>query len=141
MNGGEWGSASLSYAELLITGHADGTLKFYDASSVNLHILYKMKTSKLFEKPKLRANATSDELDDPFAIDQITLCSESRLLCVAGASSQVSSNTALHCSDVVIAWCDVAAMCCVPAAPLPHASNTISCHLPHSTFKGYFIPL
>lgn len=33
VQGGEWSSATLSYAELIITGHADGTVIFWDASS------------------------------------------------------------------------------------------------------------
>ncbi|RWS07834.1 syntaxin-binding protein 5-like isoform X9, partial [Dinothrombium tinctorium] len=92
INGGEWGTATLSYPEVIVTGHADGTLKFWDASSVNLHMLYKLKTSKLFLKPKTRptASGSKDELDDdPFAIEQISFCPESRMLCVAGAASHV----------------------------------------------------
>ncbi|XP_053208518.1 syntaxin-binding protein 5-like [Panonychus citri] len=95
INGGEWGTATPSYPEIIITGHADGTVKFWDTSSVNLHILYKMKTSKLFQKPRNRpnenssANESTESPDDPFAIDQIKFCPESRLLCVAGASSHI----------------------------------------------------
>lgn len=57
-----------------------------------------MKTSKLFDKPKARPPGPGEdangaqlaaELDDPFAIDHIALCSESRLLCIAGACAQV----------------------------------------------------
>lgn len=43
--------------------------------------------SKLFDKPKLRNE--QDQNEDPLAIDHIAICSESRLLAVAGASSQV----------------------------------------------------
>ncbi|XP_015795856.1 syntaxin-binding protein 5-like isoform X2 [Tetranychus urticae] len=93
VNGGEWGTATPSYPEIIITGHADGTVKFWDTSSVNLHILYKMKTSKLFQKPRSRPNdpggESAESTEDPFAIDQIAFCPESRLLCVAGASSHV----------------------------------------------------
>lgn len=50
-------------------------------------ILYKLKTAKVFEKPK---NSHSDSgNDNPFAIHHIYLCSESRRLCVAGAVGQV----------------------------------------------------
>ncbi|XP_074605595.1 syntaxin-binding protein tomosyn [Brevipalpus obovatus] len=82
INGGEWGTAPPCYPEIIITGHADGSLKFWDASSVNLHILYKLKTSKLFPKP-------NHPSDDPFAIEQIAFCPDSRLLCIAGASSHM----------------------------------------------------
>ncbi|KAK7471573.1 hypothetical protein BaRGS_00035801 [Batillaria attramentaria] len=83
IKGGQWGTTTVSYPEIMITGHADGSLKFWDASSVSLQILYKLKTAKMFEKPK-RSGEGQDE--DPFAIQMIYLCPESRLLCVAGAT-------------------------------------------------------
>lgn len=65
-------------------------------STVNLQVLYKLKTAKLFEKPRLRnptgsnqQENTNNESDDPFAIEQVSFCPESRYLAVAGASSQV----------------------------------------------------
>ncbi|KAL8621917.1 hypothetical protein ACOMHN_046121 [Nucella lapillus] len=83
VKGGQWGTSTVSYPEIMITGHADGSLKFWDASSVSLQILYKLKTAKIFDKPK-RGSESQD--DDPFAIQIIFLCPESRRLCVAGAS-------------------------------------------------------
>ncbi|XP_076308345.1 syntaxin-binding protein 5-like isoform X1 [Tachypleus tridentatus] len=87
ISGGEWGTGSDNYSELIITGHADGSLKFWDASSVSLQFLYKLKSSKIFEQPK--TENTDYQEDEPFAIEQIFLCSESRILCIAGASSHV----------------------------------------------------
>lgn len=72
---------------LIIIRHADGSVKFWDASAGTLQILYKLKTSKVFEKPKARSLDGTD--DGPFAIEVISLCPESRKLCVAGASSHV----------------------------------------------------
>lgn len=102
--------------------HADGSIKFWDASSVNMQVLYKMKTAKLFEKPRMSIsvpppttappastgsssapgssagdanktgnnnNGTENHSEDPFAIDHITFNAESRILCIAGGSSQV----------------------------------------------------
>ena len=63
--------------------HADGSVKFWDASMLNLQVLYKLKTAKLFDKSRCRG-AEMD--DDPFAIQHIHLCLESRLLVVAGSS-------------------------------------------------------
>ncbi|XP_068228736.1 syntaxin-binding protein 5 isoform X3 [Palaemon carinicauda] len=85
ISGGEWGS-SCSYAEMIITGHADGTVKFWDASSVSLQVLYKLKTAKVFEKPRTRS---IDGDEDPFAIQHLFLCPESRLFCIAGATAHV----------------------------------------------------
>ncbi|CAG5117349.1 unnamed protein product, partial [Candidula unifasciata] len=81
IKGGSWGARGTSYPEIIITGHADGSLKFWDASSVTLQFLYKLKTAKVFEKPK---RLSQDKEDDPFAIQMIFLCLESRMLCVAG---------------------------------------------------------
>lgn len=71
-----------------MSSHADGSIKFWDASAGTLQVLYKLKTSKIFEKPRSRSVDGSSE-DDPFAIQLISLCPESRKLCIAGASSYV----------------------------------------------------
>ena len=65
----------------LLYRHADGSVKFWDASVATLQVLYKVKTAKVFEKSKCRL---PDSDDDPFAIQHIQLCLESRLLVVAG---------------------------------------------------------
>lgn len=82
--------------------------------TVNLQFLYKLKTAKLFEKPKNNvipssssttnpqstkdANSQSSqttnggpngETDDLFAIDYIVFNAEKRALCVAGITSHV----------------------------------------------------
>ncbi|XP_046984431.1 syntaxin-binding protein 5 isoform X1 [Schistocerca americana] len=87
LSGGEWSTTSCSYYEIILTGHADGSIKFWDASAGTLQVLYKLKTAKVFEKPKSKSVDGAD--DDPFAIQLISLCPESRKLCVAGASSHV----------------------------------------------------
>ncbi|XP_023311106.1 syntaxin-binding protein 5 isoform X2 [Anoplophora glabripennis] len=86
ISGGTWPAQACTYAEVIMTGHADGSIKFWDASAGTLQVLYKLKTAKVFEKPKSRS---LDSEDDPFAIEIISLCPESRKLCVAGASSHV----------------------------------------------------
>lgn len=50
-------------------------------------MLYKLKTAKIFEKPQSRSIDGAE--DDPFSIQLISLCPESRKLAVAGASSYV----------------------------------------------------
>lgn len=57
INGGEWGQPMQSYPELVLTGHADGTVKFWDMSSVNFDLISKIKTSKLFERPTKLPNS------------------------------------------------------------------------------------
>lgn len=57
INGGEWGQSMQSYPELVLTGHADGTIKFWDMSGVNFDLISKIKTSRLFERPNKPPNA------------------------------------------------------------------------------------
>lgn len=56
--GGEWGQPLQSYPELVLTGHADGTIKFWDMSGVTFDLISKIKTSRLFEKPEMLPNST-----------------------------------------------------------------------------------
>lgn len=87
LSGGEWSPVSCSYSEIIITGHQDGTLKFWDASAGTLQILYKLKTAKIFDKPRTKSLDGSE--DEPLAVQLVYLCSESRRLCIAGASGHV----------------------------------------------------
>ncbi|XP_076289674.1 syntaxin-binding protein tomosyn isoform X9 [Lasioglossum baleicum] len=86
ISGGEWSSSSSSYNEIIVTGHADGSIKFWDASAGSLQVLYKLKTAKLFEKGRTRS---IDSEDDPLAIQLIFLCPESRKLAIAGSGKHV----------------------------------------------------
>ncbi|CAA9995551.1 unnamed protein product [Nesidiocoris tenuis] len=67
--------------------HSDGSIKFWDASCGTLQVLYKLKTSKVFERPTPKSQDGSD--DDPFAVQHLSLCPESRKMCVAGAAGYV----------------------------------------------------
>ncbi|XP_076162097.1 syntaxin-binding protein tomosyn isoform X2 [Ptiloglossa arizonensis] len=86
ISGGEWSSSSSSYNEIIVTGHADGSIKFWDASAGTLQVLYKLKTAKLFEKGRTRS---IDSEEDPLAIQLIFLCPESRKLAIAGSGRHV----------------------------------------------------
>ncbi|KAJ8672943.1 hypothetical protein QAD02_004204, partial [Eretmocerus hayati] len=87
LSGGEWSPNSSSYSEIILTGHADGSIKFWDASAGTLQVLYKLKTAKLFEKNRNRSSVDNDE--DPLAIQLIFLCPESRKLAIAGAGRHI----------------------------------------------------
>ncbi|XP_042598957.1 syntaxin-binding protein 5-like isoform X2 [Cyprinus carpio] len=91
ISGGNWGQGTLSFSEIIITGHADGSIKFWDASALMLQVLYKLKTAKVFEKPHGKEEKSSTEIvdEDPFAIQILSWCPESRVLCVAGVSAHV----------------------------------------------------
>uniref|UniRef100_A0A4W5MEW0 Syntaxin binding protein 5a (tomosyn) n=1 Tax=Hucho hucho TaxID=62062 RepID=A0A4W5MEW0_9TELE len=92
ISGGNWGLGTQSYPEIIITGHADGTVKFWDASAIMLQVLYKLKTAKVFEKSrnnKEEKQNTEIVDEDPFAIQIMAWCPESRMLCVAGVSANL----------------------------------------------------
>ncbi|XP_051997857.1 syntaxin-binding protein 5-like isoform X7 [Xyrauchen texanus] len=91
LSGGTWTVGSQAYPEIIITGHADGSIKFWDATAITLQMLYKLKTSKVFEKPKTGEVGRGAELveDDPFAIQMISWCPQSRIFCVVGISTHV----------------------------------------------------
>ncbi|XP_025150210.1 syntaxin-binding protein 5 isoform X8 [Bubalus bubalis] len=91
INGGNWGLGAQSYSEIIITGHADGSIKFWDASAITLQVLYKLKTSKVFEKSRNKDEKPNTDIvdEDPYAIQIISWCPESRMLCIAGVSAHV----------------------------------------------------
>uniref|UniRef100_A0A6J0UYZ0 Syntaxin-binding protein 5 isoform X7 n=1 Tax=Pogona vitticeps TaxID=103695 RepID=A0A6J0UYZ0_9SAUR len=91
INGGNWGLVTQSYPEIIITGHADGSIKFWDASAITLQVLYKLKTAKVFEKSRNKDDRPSTDIvdEDPYAIQIISWCAESRMLCIAGVSAHV----------------------------------------------------
>ncbi|CAK6966021.1 syntaxin-binding protein 5 [Scomber scombrus] len=91
ISGGNWGQGTQSYPEIIITGHADGSIKFWDASALMLQVLYKLKTAKVFERARGKEEKPNTEIveEDPFAIQTLSWCPESRMLCVAGVSAHV----------------------------------------------------
>uniref|UniRef100_A0A8C3TV93 Syntaxin-binding protein 5-like n=1 Tax=Catharus ustulatus TaxID=91951 RepID=A0A8C3TV93_CATUS len=89
--GGAWNLGAQTFPEIIITGHADGSVKFWDASAITLQMLYKLKTSKVFEKQKVGEGKATAEIveEDPFAVQMMYWCPESRIFCVAGVSAYV----------------------------------------------------
>ncbi|KAJ3613092.1 hypothetical protein NHX12_019348 [Muraenolepis orangiensis] len=81
ISGGNWGQGAQSYPEIVITGHAD----------VMLQVLYKLKTAKVFERARGKDDKPGGELaeEDPFAVQTVAWCPESRTLCVAGVSAHL----------------------------------------------------
>nr|XP_014351738.1 PREDICTED: syntaxin-binding protein 5 [Latimeria chalumnae] len=91
VSGGNWGLGTQSYPEMIITGHADGSVKFWDGSAIMLQVLYKLKTSKVFEKSRNKEDKQNTDIvdEDPYAIQIISWCPESRILCIAGVSAHI----------------------------------------------------
>ncbi|PWA21797.1 hypothetical protein CCH79_00018878, partial [Gambusia affinis] len=93
--------------DLLLTGHEDGTVRFWDASGVCLYPLYKLSTAAVFNAdadlndnmsqsaegdwPPFRKVGCFDPYsDDPrFGIQKIHLCKYSGYLTVAGTAGQI----------------------------------------------------
>ncbi|KAM9709510.1 syntaxin-binding protein 5-like isoform 10-T10 [Menidia menidia] len=90
ITGGTWTLGSHTYPEIIITGHADGSVKFWDASAITLQMLYKLKTSKVFEKPKQGEGRAAELVDeDPYAVQMVSWCPQSRIFCVVGISAHI----------------------------------------------------
>lgn len=58
---------------------------------VMLQVLYKLKTAKVFDRNRSKEDKGSADAsdEDPFAIQIMAWCPESRMLCVAGVSANV----------------------------------------------------
>jgi len=56
-----------------------------------LQVLYKLKTAKVFDRNRSKEDKGSTEVsdEDPFAIQIMAWCPESRMLCVAEVSANV----------------------------------------------------
>uniref|UniRef100_A0A3B3S1I2 Syntaxin-binding protein 5-like n=1 Tax=Paramormyrops kingsleyae TaxID=1676925 RepID=A0A3B3S1I2_9TELE len=68
--------------------HADGSVKFWDASAMTLKMLYMVKTCKVFEKPKAAEGRGSEVMEeDPYVVQSVIWCPHSQLLCVVGFSA------------------------------------------------------
>uniref|UniRef100_A0A3P9N291 Syntaxin binding protein 5a (tomosyn) n=1 Tax=Poecilia reticulata TaxID=8081 RepID=A0A3P9N291_POERE len=101
ISGGNWGQGTQSYSEIIITGlylSDTATYMFFfvlffflGSFSVMLQVLYKLKTAKVFDRNRSKEDKGSTEVsdEDPFAIQIMAWCPESRMLCVAGVSANV----------------------------------------------------
>lgn len=98
INGGEWGQSMQSYPELVLTGHADGTIKFWDMNGVNFDLISKIKTSKLFERPQRLPNSIivprSGYLSSASSWKRPSTCASSQLADLAAANDLEASSAA-----------------------------------------------
>ncbi|NP_997747.1 LLGL scribble cell polarity complex component 2 [Danio rerio] len=107
INGGKNLAPDPPQRDLLLTGHEDGTVRFWDASGVCLYPMYKLSTAGVFhtdadpndnmnqgsegEWPPFRKVGCFDPYsDDPrLGIQKIHLCKYSGYLTVAGTAGQI----------------------------------------------------
>ena len=88
INGGQEGSQKkIIHHELLVTGHSDGSVRFWDTTNTSMQHLCRLRTQKLFEKNKAASQGLLD--DDPYAITNITFGNDSMVLAVSGCTGQV----------------------------------------------------
>lgn len=53
-------------------------------------MLYKLKSSKVFEKPKTAEGRAAELVEeDPFAVQMVSWCPQSRIFCVVGISAHI----------------------------------------------------
>ncbi|KAJ8350184.1 hypothetical protein SKAU_G00253140 [Synaphobranchus kaupii] len=144
VGGGTWTLGTQTYPEIIITGHADGSIKFWDATAITLQMLYKLKSSKVFEKLKTGEGRGAELVEeDPYAVQMVRWCPQSRLFCVVGISAHVilyrfsrhDATTEITCLEVRL-QCeveDVLSPSETEANPTPSDPNPPSpLHLPAS---------
>ncbi|KAL3315574.1 hypothetical protein Ciccas_005792 [Cichlidogyrus casuarinus] len=105
INGGNPVSPKGSLSELIITGHGDGSVRFWDASAMNFHAVYKFRTQKLFEPYRLGSQSSTsadssilsginsnfspaifEMEEDPIGIRLMQFCPDSRRLLLASGA-------------------------------------------------------
>ncbi|XP_045497069.1 lethal(2) giant larvae protein homolog 1 isoform X1 [Colias croceus] len=107
ISGGEIESTDAAERQILLTGHEDGSIRFWDVSGVVMTPLYKYTTSHLFsgeeigenndsqneeeEWPPFRRVGTFDPYsDDPrLAVKRVILCPLSGMLTIGGAAGHI----------------------------------------------------
>ncbi|CAL4059773.1 unnamed protein product, partial [Meganyctiphanes norvegica] len=95
-----------SQKDMLLTGHEDGTIRFWDASGISLKLIYKLSTAPLFVSEDLGGDGAAAEDDDwpPFrkaglfdpysddprlGIKKMEMCAFTGALVVAGTAGQI----------------------------------------------------
>ncbi|XGW20944.1 hypothetical protein V3C99_004147 [Haemonchus contortus] len=86
VSGGIGRECATGHQELILTGHKDGSVRFWQASGENLQFLYRLKTTSHFER--LEEWEGCEKVSH--AVKSIELCVDSRLLLVCGVSGQVT---------------------------------------------------
>ncbi|CAI5440023.1 unnamed protein product [Caenorhabditis angaria] len=86
ISGGLGRECATGHQELVITGHKDGTVRFWQETGEHLQVLYRLKSSSHFER--LEEMEVSDKVSH--SVKSIEMCLESRQLLVAGVSGQVT---------------------------------------------------
>ncbi|KAF8784439.1 Syntaxin-binding protein 5 like protein [Argiope bruennichi] len=108
VDGGSWGISTLSYPEVIITGHADGSLKFWDASSVfDFQQQETQSEITVLEIPVFYE--TDEDLDNPDA-DIAVAYQQVKIENQNSASNQDSAKTvayAVRCGPAIVTSSEV----------------------------------
>ncbi|XP_078492957.1 syntaxin-binding protein 5-like isoform X2 [Ciona intestinalis] len=119
--------------ELVVSGHADGSVRFWDATAGNLKPIYKLRTYKIFHRSS-RESSTTEEEDEAYRITNIALCPHTQTLVTANISSTLIIYK-LHSSEIHTEICtlsinvmDEIGMLVPPAPDHNHVSNLVGLH-------------
>ncbi|CAF0863937.1 unnamed protein product [Adineta ricciae] len=97
-------SDDVEQRHLLLTGHEDGSVQFWDITNISMPLIYKLKTSDYFQIEQAPIDETDEETWPPFrktglydpycddprlAIQKLSLCTNTDILIVAGTAGQV----------------------------------------------------
>lgn len=107
VDGGKCLLPTLTKHDILITGHEDGTVKFWNITGLSFNLIYTISTAKLFESdmddgpppddgddedwpPFKKVGSFDPFADDPrFVVQKILLCPVTKLLLVGGSGGQL----------------------------------------------------
>ncbi|KAG9510031.1 Ribonucleoside-diphosphate reductase large subunit [Fragariocoptes setiger] len=115
IDGGEWGQNLQSYPELVITGHADGSLRFWDMSGINFDPITRLRTDRLFERPIVRQLPTQTSSSSSSSSPASSTASAT-----ATATNSAATGQAANSSPLTL-W-----RCVCSAYPRPHPLHPAS---------------
>ena len=85
INGGEWGRPVDNTSDLAITGHSDGSIRFWDTSGVTIYHLYTLHLKHLFDESKV----FTEDKESLVGITNVHFCLQGRILVASLTSAQV----------------------------------------------------
>ncbi|XP_063718025.1 syntaxin-binding protein 5-like isoform X3 [Symsagittifera roscoffensis] len=105
VSGGDWKPLHSAYPEVVITGHLDGSVKFWDATAMSFQFLCKVKTARVFERSRVVDSSGTgvggatggggggvvggSTEEEPFAIQLLDFDVKQKMLATAGNCAQV----------------------------------------------------
>uniref|UniRef100_H2ZJR0 Lethal giant larvae homologue 2 domain-containing protein n=1 Tax=Ciona savignyi TaxID=51511 RepID=H2ZJR0_CIOSA len=117
--------------ELLVSGHADGSVRFWDATAGFLKPIYKLRTYKIFHRAR---NSSGDEEEDLCRITNIALCTHTQTLITTNVSSTIiiyklnASEIHTEISTLSVNISEEIGILAPPSSDQNHSSNLVGLH-------------